>query len=147
MTSVRQLIDKDIDAILHINTASNPYPWSENSLKECLKNDIVFVAYDENSIQAFAIFYDAYDCLELLLIVTDQSYRQQGIAKTLLLHGLEYGVSKDFEQCVLEVRESNLPAQQLYAQLGFMPSGIRKNYYPLESGHEHALLFSRPFVR
>ena len=43
----------------------------------------------------------------------------------------------------LEVRLSNLPAQALYRGLGFVPAGLRKNYYdqPKEDGLIMTLFF------
>ena len=45
---------------------------------------------------------------------------------------------------LLEVRESNLPAQNCYAQAGFTVVGRRKNYYELPK--EDALLMGRELV-
>jgi ribosomal protein S18 acetylase RimI-like enzyme len=42
-------------------------------------------------------------------------------------------------RAILDVRESNIPAQNLYKKFGFKQVGIRKQYYP---DKENALLFS-----
>lgn len=144
---IRALQDSDIDAILTIDANSNPYPWRANSLRECLVNDIVWVAVADEQVVGFVIFYNAVDSLELLLIVTDYQHRRLGAATALLKKGLQYGLEQGFEQCVLEVRQSNVAAQHLYLSMGYEPVGVRKNYYPLHSGHEDALLFSHRYVR
>jgi ribosomal-protein-alanine N-acetyltransferase len=51
---------------------------------------------------------------------------------------LEDGVQKIF----LEVRASNVVAQQLYQTIGFTAFGSRKNYYPTADGKEDAQLFT-----
>jgi ribosomal-protein-alanine N-acetyltransferase len=43
----------------------------------------------------------------------------------------------------LEVRESNLAAQALYAKAGFATVGLRKDYYPFEGNRrEHAVVMN-----
>lgn len=61
----------------------------------------------------------------------------KGFGKQLLqqsLLQLEDGVQKIF----LEVRASNVVAQQLYQTIGFTAFGSRKNYYPTADGKEDA---------
>jgi [ribosomal protein S18]-alanine N-acetyltransferase len=144
---VRAFQDQDIDAICTLDANSNPYPWRVNSLQECLMNDLVWVFEDEGRVLGFAIFYNAVDCLELMLVVTDRLHRRQGLARSLITAGLQYGLDNGFEQCVLEVRQSNKVAQDLYLSMGCVQVGTRKNYYPLNGGHEDALLFSHRYVR
>lgn len=147
MIDVRMMNARDIKAIMSIDAVSNPFPWRSNSLRECLLNDIVMVACVEDTVIGFAIYYNAVDCLELLLIVTDERHRRMGAGRALMEAGLAMGKEQGFEQCVLEVRQSNLAAQNLYRSLGCQQVGVRKNYYPLNSGHEDALLFSHRYVR
>ncbi len=45
-------------------------------------------------------------------------------------------------RCLLEVRQSNQRAIQLYRSHGFLDDGIRKDYYPGDCGREDALLMS-----
>jgi ribosomal-protein-alanine N-acetyltransferase len=54
---------------------------------------------------------------------------------------LEQMAEKGVTGVLLEVRESNLPAQNCYAQAGFTVVGRRKNYYELSK--EDALLMGR----
>ena len=147
MISVRLANSSDATAILTIDKRSNPHPWSELQLTASLQNDIVFVACDNGNVVGFAIFFNAIDCFELHLIVSDAVYRQRGIGRALLEHGLRYAAEHQFEQCFLEVRQSNSIAQRLYSKMNFVEVGVRKNYYPTIDGTEDAVLFSYTFVR
>ena len=71
-------------------------------------------------------------------------YRRQGIAARLVSLMLEQMAEKGVVSVLLEVRESNLPAQNCYAQAGFTVVGRRKNYYELPK--EDALLMGRELV-
>lgn len=147
MISVRSAHSSDALAISAIDNRSNPHAWSAQQLASSLQNDIVFVVCDNADVVGFAIFFNAIDCLELHLIVTDCFHRQKGVAQKLLEYGLRYGAKHQFEQCFLEVRQSNSIAQRLYSKMGFKETGLRKNYYPTENGTENAVLFSYAFVR
>ena len=63
--------------------------------------------------------------------------RRQGIAKALLTHALNEQKGRVF----LDVRGSNTPAIMLYKSLGFVDTGVRKNYY--ENPTENAVLMWR----
>jgi ribosomal-protein-alanine N-acetyltransferase len=47
----------------------------------------------------------------------------------LLLHLVADVRARNATSLTLEVRASNAGAQELYRQFGFVPAGIRKNYY------------------
>jgi len=140
--AVRSLHNNDIEDVLRIDSQSNPHPWKVNSLRECLFNDVVLVAESEGKVSGFAIFYNAVDALELLLVVTDKEFRRRGLARMLLAQGIKMAAAEGFESVLLEVRRSNVAAQSLYSSLGFQQDGVRRNYYPYGSGHEDALLYS-----
>jgi ribosomal-protein-alanine N-acetyltransferase len=56
-------------------------------------------------------------------------YRQRGLG-TLLMEKLEaVAREKRAQRILLEVRTSNFPAQRMYKNLGFIPTGLRKEYY------------------
>ncbi|MEY3018713.1 MAG: hypothetical protein RL336_1848 [Pseudomonadota bacterium] len=147
MISVRLASIEDLLAISTIDKRSNPHSWSDQQLVSSLQNDILFVACEKGAVVGFAIFFNAIDCLELHLIVTDADFRQRGIGQALLDYGLRYAAEHQFEQCFLEVRQSNSIARQLYSKMGFAEIGVRKNYYPTTDGTEDAVLFSYTFVR
>jgi ribosomal-protein-alanine N-acetyltransferase len=61
---------------------------------------------------------------EILNVAVAPAFRRQGIATALILHAFR-GSGEVF----LEVRESNLAAQELYRKLGFLEVGRRYDYY------------------
>ena len=62
---------------------------------------------------------------EILFIGVDPAHRRQGIAQKLLKDQLAASRGTWF----LEVRESNIPAINLYLSMGFVATGRRPNYY------------------
>lgn len=78
---------------------------------------------------------------ELLRVATVPEWRRQGIAHALLERALAELDERRLD-CFLEVHAANLPAQELYAGLGFVAAGLRRGYYP-DGGD--ARLFARSF--
>ena len=71
-----------------------------------------------------------------------KEYRQQGVGQLLLLSLIELGLKRRAHMATLEVRVSNLPAQQLYTKFGFDKTGIRKAYY--SDNREDAYIMTTP---
>lgn len=69
--------------------------------------------------------------------------RRQGIADMLIDELDARSRSLELAFMTLEVRESNAPAIALYSKHGFVPVGLRKNYY--EQPRENALLMTKSF--
>jgi len=96
----------------------------------------------EGQLLAYCLFSTVLDEAELLRIAVDPGQRGQGLGKSLLLQVQPKLVQRGLAHLFLEVRASNRVAQRLYQRCGWHPCGQRKNYYPLDTGHEDALLFS-----
>lgn len=62
-------------------------------------------------------------------IAVRHSYRRQGLGELLLLATID--LSREFKASfmTLEVRASNLTAQNLYSKYGFVQMGVRRGYY------------------
>jgi len=60
---------------------------------------------------------------------------------------IEWSRNNGSEMLFLEVRLSNISAQNLYLKLGFNEIGMRENYYRLSGGRrEDALIFALQFL-
>lgn len=62
-------------------------------------------------------------------IAVDPAWQRHKIATRLLLNMARTALERNAHHLTLEVRVSNDGAQSLYRQFGFVPAGIRKNYY------------------
>jgi ribosomal-protein-alanine N-acetyltransferase len=80
------------------------------------------------------------DEAEIITVAVAPLYRRRGIARCLMEHMLRLA-DQTRASVYLEVRESNIPARNLYAALGFSETGVRKNYYT--SPRENAVLMMR----
>lgn len=69
------------------------------------------------------------DDLNLLKIAVLPQYRKLGVASKLMQKTFELKQQKNLQNYFLEVRESNLTAQNFYQKFGFKTKSTRKKYY------------------
>ncbi len=65
----------------------------------------------------------------ILTIDVSPEYRHKGIALKLLMKIEEIFKEEGVEMCILEVREGNIPALNLYKKAGYRRTRILKKYY------------------
>ena len=131
---IRAATPADLTAIAAIqNAAPDASHWE---LSDYLNNDCL-VAFDRaesgGRVAGFLLSRQtAPGEREILDLAVDPAYRRRGIARRLLDAELARGRNTWY----LEVRESNIPAQNLYQEMGFQPVGTRNAYYhnPNEAG-------------
>lgn len=130
---IREATAADLTALLRIEqeSFSNPHWTAEDFLKhECI------VAETESQIAGLLVAReicpptaDSPPEREILNLAVAARFRRRGIASALLNHAL-----RRTAVYFLEVRESNLAAQELYRKFGFIEVARRPNYYqfPME---------------
>lgn len=69
----------------------------------------------------------SYAVLDIINLFIEESYRQKGYASELINYVIKS--NKDINEIMLEVKENNISALNLYKKLGFKKIGERKNYY------------------
>ena len=81
--------------------------------------------------------------VELLLIAVDPAQRRLGIGERLLRQSLADASARGALDLLLEVREDNDAARQLYARAGFAEVGRRPDYYSGKDGSRRAAITLR----
>jgi ribosomal-protein-alanine acetyltransferase len=97
------------------------------------------------AVLGFAEVRQVLDEAEVLALAIAPAWQGQGLGRLLLQQVLAQLRAQGCLRCLLEVRRSNLRAQRLYLQAGFVQDGLRKAYYaPQLPGAiaEDALLYS-----
>lgn len=123
-----------------------PAPWSDQQLQAELvaENARGWVTVDVGGIVAYAFFRLCLPECELLHLVVAPARRRRGLAEALLREALSHLLAAGCGSCLLEVRDSNEAARQLYAKMGFSQVGRRKKYY--RQPVEDALLMQRDLI-
>ena len=72
-------------------------------------------------------------------IVVDRAERRGGVATELMLHLADHAIARGCVAWTLEVRASSTGAHELYRRFGFVPAGVRKDYY--EHGEDAVVMW------
>ena len=118
-------------------------PWSENSIASELNNRLScwLVALEGDVVIGYVGSQTVLGETDMMNIAVHPDYRNQGVAKNLIQTLMDTLSGQGSHSLMLEVRQSNEPARNLYASLGFETVGIRKNYY--RNPKENALILRK----
>ena len=128
----------EIDTILAIEQASFTNPWTREMYLAELKNEGVsffYLARDNGRrVVGFCSFWRVLDELHINNLAVLPELRRQGVASALLERVMIEGARLGIRRAMLEVRQSNVSARQLYEKFGFVVTGTRSKYYtnPIE---------------
>lgn len=134
---------QDAAAMAALDQNLNPTPWSRQLFEQAVLDAQALVAVSDQHLAGFIVFAVAAEECEIHGIAVQPHFQRAGIGGRLLLAALAEAGRSGAAHCFLEVRESNLAAQQLYLAHGFVQSGRRKAYYRSGAGQEDALLYRR----
>jgi ribosomal-protein-alanine N-acetyltransferase len=128
---IRWMIKRDAPEVLDIETASFEFPWQDYEFAECLhpRNHIGMVAGYEDKVIGFMIYELYGDGIHILNFAVHPDWRRQGVGKQIVSKLIAKLSARRFKEIVLEVRETNLPAQLFFRECGFKAIDILHEYY------------------
>jgi len=130
---IRDATPADLSALVAIDSAVTPFPWSRGQFAESLDNHRVLVLEEEGVAAGFLIFNRVLDEAELFNVVVCHTRQGKGYGAALVARLIELNRSHA-RSIFLEVRASNQRAIDLYQRMGFTCQGTRKGYYPALPG-------------
>jgi ribosomal-protein-alanine N-acetyltransferase len=111
-------------------------PW----LKPGYSRDEAPSRYTRQCIVGFTGIWLMVDEAHVTNIAVSQQYRRRGIGELLLIATIDLARELKANTMTLEVRASNIAAQNLYSKYGFVQMGIRNGYYL--DNRENAIIMS-----
>ena len=128
---IRRMNGSDIERVAEIEKDLFGVPWSKETLEDCLGNRLYYcyVVEKDGQLAGYILLMAVAGEMELLRIATDKSFQRQGLADALMNTMICEAEKLGIEAITLEVRSRNEAAISLYNKYGFIPEGIRKNYY------------------
>src|SRR5688572_27608829 len=122
----------DVDAIHRIEEASFPAPWRREFFLSELSAEGRFnlVAKRGGVVIGYLFAMWILDEMHVNKIAVDANARRSGIADALMARCFEFARAKGIETISLEVRKSNVGAQEFYRHLEFESKYMRQRYYP-----------------
>lgn len=126
---IRPAQDKDMPAIGELEKSCLPPGdvWSEALLSNMFSNsyDKIYVLEEDGAVRGYVNTRDIGGDVDMMSICVDPNYQHCGYASILM----ERILADPYKQIILEVRESNTPAINLYEKYGFEKYARRTEYY------------------
>ena len=145
---IRKMMLEDIPAVVELDRISFTLPWPERSFRFEVTNNPAarcWVAEIDGRVVGMLVGWMLVDEIHIATIAIHPDFRRQGIGRKLLSHTLRRALEEGAQSSFLEVRESNLGAQEMYRQFGYEPTGRRTRYY--KDNDEDAILMNLESLR
>lgn len=143
---IRKMTEQDIDEVMVIEKDSFTLPWSRPSYEAELQNQYgnYLVCDFEGEVAAYVGMWTLFEEAHITNVAVGKKFRGQGMGRVLMMEEEKIARMKKAERILLEVRPSNTPALAMYKGLGFVHTGIRKQYY--DDNQEDALILTKYLV-
>lgn len=137
---IRKMKPADLGRVIEIEKISFADPWSESAYLTEISNasahySVLCIGKD---IVGFAGMWVIIDEAHITTLAVDPDYRKKRMGERLLIDLLEEALARSATRATLEVRQSNVSAQNLYIKYDFKPVAIRREYY--SSNNENAVI-------
>lgn len=139
--TIHRMTQNNLDAIMVIENLSFHIPWSRNAfIEELTQNHRAYyiVACVDGGVVGYAGMWQVFDEGHITNIAVHPEFRRNGVGSALMEGLVAAAREQGISRMTLEVRKSNITAQNLYSRFGFREGGLRKGYYA--DNHEDALI-------
>jgi ribosomal-protein-alanine N-acetyltransferase len=123
---------RHLRGVIAIERRIFPTPWSEMLYLSEMSQPSTrayYVACVGSKVVGYGGMMDIVGEAHVTNIGVAPEWQRRGVARRLLLQLAREARRRHDQHMTLEVRVSNVGAQALYHEFGFVPAGIRKNYY------------------
>lgn len=120
--------------VLEIEEKVYPRPWTHRTFVTELQNmrngsRYYLVAYVGDVMVGYGGLMFSGDDAHITNIAVDPAFQERGVATEMLLDLCHLAHDHGCTAMTLEVRHTNVAAQNLYRRFGFVPAGVRRKYY------------------
>lgn len=128
---IRWMIRRDMPEVLAIEEQSFEYPWSEEDFVRCLRqrNCIGMVAEHNERVVGFMIYELHKSRLHILNFAVHDQQRRRGVGGQMVKKLSAKLSPQRRSRIMLEIRETNLPAQLFFRSLGFRAVSVLREFY------------------
>jgi len=144
---MRPMRGEDIPAVMGVETAAYPHPWTEGIFRDCLRvGYCCWMLMASEEIVGYGVMSVAAGECHILNVCVHPQAQRQGFGRRIVRRLLAGGRSRNADTAFLEVRASNRAALGLYSREGFCEVAKRRGYYPLAAGREDAVIMARSLI-
>lgn len=144
--NIKRALCENAYEIFSIESKVSNNTWSLKSYKNDIsnQNSYYWIANIDEEIVGYIGILKVLDEVQVTNITVDVKYRGLGVGNKLLKTSIDYSMKQNVKKLILEVRQSNIKAINLYKKFGFEILTIRKNYYT--DNNENAFLMIKCIV-
>ena len=135
------MTNEDIPRVLQIESLCFATPWPRNAFSNELNDNKLahyFVGRFEDGIIAYSGLWVVLEDAHITTIAVEPQHQRKRFGEQMLVHLIEESIARGARWITLEVRESNVAAQNLYKKYGFTVVSTRRGYY--SDNDENALV-------
>ncbi|MFY9176133.1 MAG: ribosomal protein S18-alanine N-acetyltransferase [Caldicoprobacterales bacterium] len=146
---IRPMKVEDIDEVLKIERLCFSTPWSREAFRAEIEGNHCaryLVAELGGLVVGFGGMWIILDEAHITNIGVHPHYRGRGIGEAIMRGLIETASRLKVEGMTLEVRVSNVIAQNLYKKLGFVSVGVRKGYYS-DNGEDALIMWRNKYTK
>jgi ribosomal-protein-alanine N-acetyltransferase len=129
--------EDDLEAVLAIERRSFSHPWTPGNFRQAFAVPqrgrvlVLRAPWEEvpDGVLAYCVFEVVVDEMHVHNLAVHPDHRGIGLGRRLLSLALGVGLGRGARTALLEVRQSNWTALQLYRSMGFRPVSVRRDYY------------------
>ena len=145
--NIRQMTVDDLGRIIDIEIAAYEHPWTVGIFRDCLRVGYSCWVYRHDGvIVAYGIVMLSGAEAHVLNLCVHPEFQCRGIGRLMLNHLTHIAREAGADTILLEVRQSNIIAIQLYLSADFHELGVRAGYYPDHDGREDAIIFAKSLI-
>ncbi len=128
---IRRMKRRDLPAVVRLEQAIYPQPWSSRVFTEelSLLNRHYIVVEDAGRVVGYGGLLLVAEDAHVTTVAVDPGARRRRLGTQLMLALVDAARAVGTRHLTLEVRVSNEGARRLYQRFGFAPVGVRKDYY------------------
>ncbi len=129
--------------LLEIERQCFKNPWNINHFTSVIKSPLmdVYGYFAADLIAGYIVLYRLNEVLVIANLAVSPEYQAKGIGTALLAYGLECGRNNHCNYSILDVRQSNEKAINLYRKEGYVIIGKNKGYY--KNPYEDSFIMGR----
>jgi len=128
---IRWMIRRDMAEVLQIENESFEFPWSEEDFVHSLRqrNCIGMVAEYQERVVGFMIYELHKSRLHILNFSVANEFRRFGVGQQMVHKLINKLTHRRRNRIMLEIRETNLPAQLFFSKSGFRAITVLRDFY------------------
>jgi ribosomal-protein-alanine N-acetyltransferase len=145
--NIREMTSDDLGRVIDVEVAAYEHPWTLGIFRDCIRVGYSCWVYEDNtSVVGHGIVMLNGNEAHVLNLCVHPEYQRRGIGRVMLNHLTQTSREAGADTLLLEVRQSNIIAMQLYLSADFHQLGVRTGYYPDHEGREDAIILAKSLV-